>query len=352
MSKAPELSVPPPLTQAPATSSGSSRPNAQYRYHSNAEDQRLLSELEDYLMQGKLSLTTPAHIFAVSPAIRRNVIEKLKVRRVKTNEYEVVPVEDAQTSPSAAWITTKHDDTSDCLSHQPSAFCFLLQDINVLVNSSLKAPAILDTSSQFNVIRHDIVQSLGACINYQRLVEMEGANGATNWTVGCAENLTLQVGDLSFKVNAHVVEDASFLLGRPFQRTALFWFEDLPTGEVEVSVCDPTNPAQRTYLTSCPRTGRVPAISILSVRDCATSSPPPQTGEPPRRSQQMQHLSLPIKVVQVTQPVSPNLVCAPPNLSDDASTCLTHKACHSLPLAGNLGDQRSIIDESTQEGRD
>jgi len=79
VSKAPELSVPPPPTQAPATSSGSSRPNVQYRYHSNAKDQRLLSELEDYLMQGKLSLTTPAHIFAVSPAIRKNVTEKLKV---------------------------------------------------------------------------------------------------------------------------------------------------------------------------------------------------------------------------------------------------------------------------------
>ena len=159
--------MPPPPTQAPATSSGSSRPNAQYRYHSNAEDQRLLSELEDYLMQGKLSLTMPAHIFAFRPAIRRNVTEKLKVRRVKTNKYEVVPVQDAQTSPSATWITTKHDDTSDCLSHQPSAFCFPLQEIDVLVNSSLKAPAILDTGSQINIIKHDIVQLLGACINYQ-----------------------------------------------------------------------------------------------------------------------------------------------------------------------------------------
>ena len=38
-------------------------------------------------MQSKLSLTTPAHIFAASPTIRKDVVDKLKVRRVETNEY-------------------------------------------------------------------------------------------------------------------------------------------------------------------------------------------------------------------------------------------------------------------------
>ena len=44
---------------------------------------------------------------------------------------------------------------------------------------------------------------------------MEGANGITNWTVGCAENLILQVGDVLIKTHAHVIKNASFdiLLG-------------------------------------------------------------------------------------------------------------------------------------------
>jgi len=71
------------------------RPNAQYWYQSNAEDQQLVSELEDYLMQGKLALTTLAHVFAASPAIRKDVVDKLKVRRVETNEYKVVPGADS-----------------------------------------------------------------------------------------------------------------------------------------------------------------------------------------------------------------------------------------------------------------
>ena len=42
-------------------------------------------------MQGKLALTTPAYVFAASPAIHKDVVDKLKVRRIETNEYKVVP---------------------------------------------------------------------------------------------------------------------------------------------------------------------------------------------------------------------------------------------------------------------
>ena len=94
VSKAPELSAPPPPTQAPSTSSGSTWPNTQYRYQSNVEDHQLTMELEEYLMKGKLSLTMPAHVLAASPAIRKNLAEKLKVRCVETNEYKVVATGD------------------------------------------------------------------------------------------------------------------------------------------------------------------------------------------------------------------------------------------------------------------
>jgi predicted aspartyl protease len=118
-----------------------------------------------------------------------------------------------------------------------------LQELDVLVNGSIKVPAILDTGLQIVVIRHDIVQALGVPINYQRLIEIEGANGATNWMVGCAEDLPLQVSNVTVKVHAHVVEHASFglLLGCPFQQATLCHFEDLPSGEVEVSVRDPAD---------------------------------------------------------------------------------------------------------------
>ena len=107
---------------------------------------------------------------------------------------------------------------------------------------------------------------------------MEGANSTTNWTVGCAENLTMQVGGMPFKVHAHVVQHASFglLLGRPFQKATLCRFEDLPNGEVEVSVHDPADLSRRILIPTRPRTGHAPAVKMISVRDLtATSTPPP-----------------------------------------------------------------------------
>jgi len=230
-------------------------------------------ELEEYLMQGKLSLTMPAHIFATSPPVHKNIAEKLKVRKVETNEYEVVLAKD-----SAAQCTTVHKDTFDILKHHPSTialrptFCLPLQEVNVLVNCSAKVPAILDTGSQITVIWQDIVQALGAHVNHQCLIEMEGANSATNWTVGCAKNLTLQVGNISFKVHTHVVEQASFglLLGCPFQQAALCHFKDLPSGEVEVSVRDPANIACRVYISTRPRPGRAPTVKMITIRNYAT----------------------------------------------------------------------------------
>jgi len=267
---APSTSAP---AQPPAAASSAPQSSTQYQYHSDAEDQQLVTELEEYLMKGKLSLTTPAHVFAASHAVRKNIAKKLKVRRVETNEYEVVPAADPC---SCLHRTTVHDDFSDDppLSDDRSPeFCLPLLELNALVNSSFKSPAILDTGSQIVVIRHDIVQSLGFPINSQRLIKMEGANGTTNWTVGCAENLPLQVGDVTIKVHPHVVEHASFglLLGRPFQKSALLRFEDLPSGGVEVSVCDPTNLECRVFVPTRPHTGRAPAVSVVSVLNLVPS---------------------------------------------------------------------------------
>ena len=41
---------------------------------------------------------------------------------------------------------------------------------------------------------------------------MEGANGVTNWTLGCAEYLAMHAGNVSFMVHTHVVARAPFRL--------------------------------------------------------------------------------------------------------------------------------------------
>jgi len=113
-------------------------------------------ELEEYLIKGKLLLTTPTHVLAASPAICKNLAKKLKVQHVETNEYKVVATGDSQAP--ASHQTTMYDNTPNGLelhsliNNQPPAFCLLLQEIDILVNGSIKIPAILDTGLQINVI--------------------------------------------------------------------------------------------------------------------------------------------------------------------------------------------------------
>ena len=69
---------------------------------------------------------------------------------------------------------------------------------------------ILDQGSQIIVMQQDLVQEAGVHFNTSHQLDMEGANGPASKTMGCAENLTMQIGDVVFEVHAHIVECAPF----------------------------------------------------------------------------------------------------------------------------------------------
>jgi hypothetical protein len=162
------------------------------------EDQCLISELQDWLMGGKLIQTTLAHVLATSPAIHKELVEKLQVHRVEVNVFESYPELDSH--PSEMTIL-----------HEPD-YSLLLLEIDMAFNGSITEPTVLDPSSQIVVIRKDLAQEVNTHINPSQQLEMEGANGTTNWTLGCAKYLNLQVRNVPLKVHAHVVEKAPFCL--------------------------------------------------------------------------------------------------------------------------------------------
>jgi hypothetical protein len=257
-----DLTEAPPPDKPPAfLDPQAPRSTAQYRYHSNAEDQQLISELYSWLMEGKLSLATPAHILAASPTIHKELAEKLKVCRVETNLYE--RSSDAAKEHDAALPFTP----LPFAANPEPVHSLPLLEIEVLVGDLSTEHGILNPGSQIVVIRRDLAKEVGAHINTWHHIKMEAANGGTNWTVGCAKYLTMQVGGVPFKIHAHVVEDAPFklLLRRPFGRAVSSIIEDLPNGEVEVSVRDPTNPTHRVYVPAQPRKGRVASVKVVSV---------------------------------------------------------------------------------------
>ncbi|KAI9507179.1 hypothetical protein F5148DRAFT_981775, partial [Russula earlei] len=98
-----------------------------------------------------------------------------------------------------------------------------LQEVDITFTPDLTEPGVIDPGSQIVVIRQDLAREVNAKINYTQRLAMESANRLTSWMVGCAENLPMRIGDISFVLHAYVVEQAPMrlLLGRPFQQLLL-----------------------------------------------------------------------------------------------------------------------------------
>src|SRR5216683_6932653 len=123
--------------------------------------------------------------------------------------------------------------------------------------------------------------------------------------MGCAEYLPLQVGDVTLQVHVHVIQDAPFqlLLGRPFQCAVLCCIEDLPSGDVEVSILDLADCRRRVYLPSRLRKGRSHSLQILTVLNSPIPSHADPSGVPTSPSTSLFFFSLP-------PPSSPAMVFA------------------------------------------
>jgi hypothetical protein len=184
----------------------------QYQYQASAEDQALTKELMGCIFEGKLNRITPAHIFAASPPICKEVVERLRPRCVETASFEQADGE--ETDPvSVLELTAKRE----------AEFSLPLREIDVLVNNRSTEAGVLDQGSQIVVIHEDLANEVGASINRRRTLHMEGVTGSTSRTLGCAEDLEMCIGDVSFTINAHVIRTAPFrlLLRQPFHHLLL-----------------------------------------------------------------------------------------------------------------------------------
>ena len=253
-----------PATKVPLTSATSApafTPSAfnsrapQYRYQASAEDQFLTKQVMDWILEGKLDQITPAHILATSPPIRKELVERLRPRRVETGSFEQLS-SNCVDPVSVLELAAKRE----------AEFSLPLREIDVVVNNLCTEAGVLDQGSQIVVIREDLAKEVGAQINTQRTLRMEGANGSTSRTLGCAEDLNMRISDISFTIHAHVVRSAPFrlLLGRPFHNLLLCRLEDHPDS-VDVSIRDPANPSRSVAIPSRARRGaQVGFVSALA----------------------------------------------------------------------------------------
>ena len=266
------IPTPPTFTNESLPSSTSRTP-PQYQYQSNVEDLQLVSELFCWLLEGKLTSVTPAHILAASPGICKELVERLKTHKVNTVSFEEV-FHSKPTYPSSI---------PKPLSSCSAEYSLPLREIDVLLNGIVPEAGILDQGSQIMVMCQDLAQEAGIHVNTSHQLNMEGANGLASKTMGCAENLTIQVGNVVFEVHAHIVEHAPFrlLLGWPFHHHLLCRLEDHSDRHVDISIRDPANPA---CTINIPSRARRAQVSFIKTFIFNTPSPPIFNGIKPQHS--------------------------------------------------------------------
>jgi hypothetical protein len=88
----------------------------------------------------------------------------------------------------------------------------------------------------------------------------------------------MQIGSVSFKVHAHVVQNAPFrlLLGRPFQQLLLCRLEDKPNGRVEISITDPSDRSKRITVPSRDRLAHAGSARALTYQLILPPVPAPK----------------------------------------------------------------------------
>ena len=89
--KAPKLPLSDPAPQVPrktAASFDSHKAPPQYRYQCSAEEMKLIDELVTWLWQGNFPHITPAHLYAASPSVPKEISERFHVRRIEVTPYE------------------------------------------------------------------------------------------------------------------------------------------------------------------------------------------------------------------------------------------------------------------------
>ena len=245
--------VPPPTTTVPIPSTSRA---PQYRYQSSAEDQKLTNELCTWLLEGKLAQTTPAHILAASAPIRKDLVDRLRTRRVETAASE-----ELSKPPPVSILGITASRTAE--------LSLPLREVDVLVSNKRIVSGVLDNGSQIIAIRADLYHAIGSPpIDKELLLEMEGSNSSTSWTLGCAMNLAMRIGDIDFQVHAHVVKTAPFqlLLGRPFSSLMLSGLQDHEDGRVTLSIQDPCDPSHSATVPTRACGAQVGYINTLAFR--------------------------------------------------------------------------------------
>jgi hypothetical protein len=129
-----------------------------------------------------------------------------------------------------------------------------VRSIFAVVDSTRRKECILDPGSQIIAMSEDVCHELSLIYDPMIRLNMQSANGTTDWSLGLARNVPFTIGAITLYMQVHVIGSPAYdiLLGRPFDILTESIVRNFSNEDQTVTITDP-NTGQRHTIPTFPR---------------------------------------------------------------------------------------------------
>jgi hypothetical protein len=137
-----------------------------------------------------------------------------------------------------------------------------VRSIFAIIDSTRRKECILDPGCQIIAMSEDTCHELALAYDPRIRLNMQSANGNTDWSLGLARNVPFTIGAITLYMQVHIINSPAYdiLLGRPFDILTESIVRNFANEDQTVTITDP-NSGQRYTIPTFPR-GRGHSLKI------------------------------------------------------------------------------------------
>ena len=137
-----------------------------------------------------------------------------------------------------------------------------VRSIFAVIDSSKRKECILDPGCQIVAMSEDTCHELALVYDPAIKLNMQSANGTTDWSLGLARNVPFTIGSITLYMQVHIIGSPAYdiLLGRPFDILTESIVRNFANEDQTVTISDP-NTGQQYTVPTFPR-GRLPSVKV------------------------------------------------------------------------------------------
>ena len=129
-----------------------------------------------------------------------------------------------------------------------------VRSIFAIIDSTKKKECILDSGCQIVAMAEDVCHDLSLVYDPTIKLNMQSANGTTDWSLGLARNVPFTIGTITLYLQVHIIKSPAYdiLLGRPFEILTESITRNFANEDQTITITDP-NSGQRHTIPTFPR---------------------------------------------------------------------------------------------------